>query len=391
MKQALSRAGFLFSRVIFLTVMLMQCRLKTLSLAIALVAFASAARADNCAICGQPINGQIYLMTDEVTGQQVEVCSNCLQLPRCFICGLPVKDGLRLPDGRWLCARDSKTAVLDVEDVQRIFGQVHDDLDHQFARFTSFPTNVDVSVIDRVDVDSMFQLMGNSFESPDVLGVTEPIMTNSVRRYEISLLTGQPLAQLEEVCAHELSHAWVGENVPPERHARLDRNAEEGFCEMMGYLLMDSLGEEGEKKRVLANSYTRGQVQLFIEAEQQYGFDEVLDWMQYGVSGRLVAGQVDEIRDVKMPVDASVEKFAARKDVGSLPPPAPAGLRLQGILWGAAPEAIINGRSFFAGDQFSVRVGQTNETIRCLGISRTAVQIRDVDSGKQEQLDLPAN
>lgn len=349
------------------------------------------AQADNCAICGQPINGAIYLMTDNVTGQRVEVCSNCVKLPLCFICGLPAKDGVQLPDGRWLCRRDAQNAIMDAADVQRVFGQVHDDLDRQFARFTSFPTNVDVSVIDRVDVDSMFQLVGNSFESPDVLGVTEPYTTNGVTRYKIALLTGQPLSQLEEVCAHELSHAWVGENVSPARHARIDRDAEEGFCEMMGYLLMDAMGEQGEKKRVLANAYTRGQVQLFIAAEQEYGFDEILDWMQYGLTGRLQEGHLDEVRDIRMPVSQAIAGFDSRKDVGSLPSAAPSTLQLQGILWSAMPSAIINGRSFSAGDEMKVPVGATTVTVRCLRITKTAVEIQDLSARREERLALPAN
>jgi Protein DA1 len=368
-----------------------QGQLKTLFAAVVLAYFACVARADDCAICGQQINGEIYLMTDHVAGQQVKVCGNCIKLPPCFICSLPVKDGVHLSDGRWLCARDAQSAVMDVDTVQRTFGQIHDYLDQLFPRFTSFPTNVDVSVIDRVDVDSMFRLVGNSFESPDVLGVTQPIMTNGVKRYEISLLTGQPLSQLEEVCAHELSHAWVGENVSPERHARIERDAEEGFCEMMGYLVMDAMGEDGEKKRVLANAYTRGQVQLFIAAEQEYGFDEILDWMQYGVTGRLVEGHLDEVRDIKKPADAAIARFDARRDVGSLPPPSPSSLQLQGIMWGNMPSAIINGRSFFPGDELKVPVGQTSVTIHCLSITKTAVEIRNLDTGEKEQLNLQSN
>src|SRR5580698_476802 len=80
-----------------------------------------AMRADNCAICGEEIHGAAYFLTDKTTGEQVEVCSNCIKLPRCFICGLPVKDGVQLPDGRWLCARDAKLAVLNADDVDRIF------------------------------------------------------------------------------------------------------------------------------------------------------------------------------------------------------------------------------------------------------------------------------
>ena len=369
----------------------MQRGLKNLIMVISIACFAFAARADVCAICGQEIEGKIYLWTDKVTGQEVKVCGNCSQLPTCFICGLPVKDGVNLPDGRRLCARDAQNAVLDVDEVQRIFGQVHDDLDQQFARFTSFPTNVDVSVIDRVDVDSMFRLIGNSFESPDVLGVTQPVMTNDVKRYEISLLTGQPMAQLEEVCAHELSHAWVGENVPAERHARLARDAEEGFCEMMGYLLMDAKGEEGEKKRVLANAYTRGQVQLFIEAEQQYGFDEILDWMQYGVDPKLQEGHLDEVRDVKMPAANAAPGFAVESIVRPAPVAAPATIRLQGIMWGNEPSAIINGQSFFAGDESKVWVGRAKVTIRCIKIEKNVVHIENVKTGEKLDLSLPTN
>ena len=355
-------------------------------------AIAVTARADICAICGQEIHGTVYFVTDKTTGEQVEVCSNCIQLPRCFICGLPVKDGVQLPDGRWLCARDAKVAVLDADDVQRTFYNVHDDLDKLFSRYTTFPTNVDVSVIDQIDVDSL--LAGSSsVENSDVLGFTEGNTVDGQRRYKIGLLSGQSEAQLEEVCAHELSHAWVGENVPPERHARIARDTEEGFCEMMGYLLMDSKGEEGEKKRVLANAYTRGQVQLFVEAEQEYGFDEILDWMQYGVTGRLEDGHLDEVRDVKMPAATAAPGSAAENTPAPLPPPvsAPKALELQGIMWGSLPSAIINGKSFFAGDESSMQIGQVKATIRCINIEKNAVLIQDVDTGKEQELRLSAN
>ena len=279
-------------------------------------------------------------------------------------------------DGRYLCARDAKTVVLKADDARQICGQVKDDIDRLFSRFTSFPTNVDVWVIDRIDVDSMFITEGNNFESPDLLGCIRPETANNKTRYKMSLLTGLPLAQLKETCAHEFSHAWVGENVPKERRARLGRDAEEGFCEMVGYLLMDSQNEEVEKKRVLQNHYTRGQINLFIEAEKRYGFDQVLDWMKYGVTAQLEAGHVDELRDVKMPSAKSVANtnpvisinISTNNKNTNLPAPAPATIKLQGVLWGNRPVAIINGRSFFAKDQKQVKVGGTNVTLRCLGI-----------------------
>jgi hypothetical protein len=289
--------------------------------------------------------------------------------------------------------------VLNDDDIQRTFSNVHDDLDKLFSRYTTFPTNVDVSVIDQIDVDSVMN--SSSVENSDVLGYTQGTTVDSRRRYKIGLLSGQSEAQLEEVCAHELSHAWVGENVPPERHARLQRDTEEGFCEMMGYLLMDSKGDEGEKKRVLANAYTRGQVQLFVEAEQEYGFDEILDWMQYGVTDRLEDGHLDEVRDIKIPASnpainpssqATGNPSPASSPVASAAPvSAPKTIELQGILWGSLPSAIINGKSFFVGDEHAVQVGGSRVTIHCINIEKNAVRIRDVDTGTEQELRLSGN
>jgi hypothetical protein len=362
----------------------------TIVLAILFTCVTFAAPADVCAICGQEIHGTAYFITDKETGQQAEVCSNCMQLPRCYICGLPVKDGTQLPDGRWLCARDAKTAMLNPDDIQQTFSVVQDDLDKMFSRYTSFPTNVDVSVIDQINVDSVMGSGNGSVENSDVLGLTQPKLESGRKRYAIGLLTGQSQGQLEEVCAHELSHAWVGENVSPERHAQIERDTEEGFCEMMGFLYVDSKGNEEEKKRVLANAYTRGQVQLFIEAEQQYGFDEILDWMQYGVTGRLEEGHLDEIRDIKMPASNgnSTPRPAAFIARASVPPATPATIQLQGIMWGGMPSAIINGHSFFTGDEAKVSVGQAKVMIRCVNIAKNTVQIKYVDSGKEQELRL---
>ena len=356
-----------------------------------------------CAVCGEQIRGMGYIMTDQVTGEKEEVCSNCVfTLPRCYICGLPIKPGdeVQLPDGRYLCARDAKTVVIGADDAKQVCADVKDDLDRLFSRFTSFPTNVDVAVIDRVDVDSMFQTLGHGFEGPDLLGCIEPVTDNGVKRYHMSLMIGLPLAELKETCAHEYSHAWVGENVPPERHARIERDAEEGFCEMMGYLLMDSQSEEVEKKRVLSNSYTRGQVKLFIEAEQRYGFDDVLDWMRYGVTSRLEADHLDEIRDVKILPSAGTTSYVppalASGSIESRPlAPAsvsvPSILKLQGIMQGNPPVAIINGHSFFLNDVSAVKIGGTNVTIRCVAIQSNSVRIQNVASGKEQELALPAN
>jgi hypothetical protein len=295
-----------------------------------------------------------------------------------------------LPDGRVLCARDGKTAVVKADEAERISARVKDDLDRRFSRFTVFPANVDVTVIDRIDVDSMYSPGGNDFESPNLLGCIRPETANHETRYKMSLMTGLPLAELKATCAHEYSHAWVGENVPPERRARLGRDAEEGFCELVAYLLMDSQGEEAQEKFILQNHYTRGQIDLFIEAEKRYGFDQVMDWMKYGEAGQLEAGHVDQLRDVKMPLARLVTNNPVVYGGTNKPATAPArtSLKLEGVTWGNRPTAIINGCSFLANDQNPVKIGGTNVMIRCLGIQKTSVRVQDVRSGKEQELRL---
>ena len=351
---------------------------------------------DVCAICGRPIQGTVYIATDKVTNEKKFICSDCIRLPRCAICGLPVKDdGLQLPDGRHLCARDARTAVIKADDAERVCVQVKDNLARLFSRFTSFPDNVDVTVIDRIDVDSMYNPEGNDFESPNLLGCIRPEIVNGAVRYRMRLMTGLPLAELKATCAHEYSHAWVNENVPKERKARLGHDAEEGFCELVAYMLMDSQGEERQKTFILQNHYTRGQIDLFIEAEKRYGFDQVMDWMKYGNLAQLEAGHADQLRDVKMPAAGVVATPSAvyqRTDKPATALPAsPAAIKLEGVLWGNRPMAIINGCSFLANDLSPVKVGGTNVLIQCLGIQKSSVRIRNVNSGQEQELRLPVN
>ena len=148
---------------------------------------------------------------------------------------------------------------------------------------------------------------------------------------------------------HEYAHAWVFENVPPARRKTLSRDAHEGFCEMLAYLLMESLHEEEEMARMLRNTYTRGQIDLFLAAHRQYGINDVVDWMQWGVSSRLKAADLGDIRNVEMPRP----KSTALTNVlvyGQSQAAAPTRLLLKGISSTKnKPLALINDRTFAVG------------------------------------------
>src|SRR5882672_4902709 len=210
---------------------------------------------DRCAMCGDEMAGTTYLVTDKLTREKRHVCYDCVHLAdACFVCGLPVrKDYVRLPDGRFLCARDAKQAVLDAGDAKSICKEVREDLDKLFSRFVTFPTNVEIAIVDRVNLLSLFKIPGNDFECPNVLGYFRATTNHNQIRHEISLMSALRAAELKATCAHEYSHAWVFENVSEARRQALGRDAQEGFCEFVGYLLMDAQREEEQKRAVLRN------------------------------------------------------------------------------------------------------------------------------------------
>ena len=186
----------------------------------------------HCDICGQPFGAQFYLLTDKVTGERKQVCDKCVKVTDvCFACGLPVPtNATRLPDGRVLCERDAKTAVLNDDEARRICSQTIDDLNHVLSRFASFPLkNVDVEVVDRVTLTELFKAPGNDFDCPNVLGYTLSASNHGVVRHRISLMSALTATQLRAVCAHEVSHAWIYENVSSLRRRELGRDAHEGF------------------------------------------------------------------------------------------------------------------------------------------------------------------
>src|ERR1041385_4639508 len=125
---------------------LQQARSKPLGL----LAFACAwmcvcafgADADHCGICGKAFGPTIYTTTDHVTHEKVFLCYACAVFPdECYICGLPaVLNPVKLPDGRFLCARDAKDAVLDESKATALCDEVRDKIDRLFSRFLTLPS-----------------------------------------------------------------------------------------------------------------------------------------------------------------------------------------------------------------------------------------------------------
>jgi hypothetical protein len=363
---------------------------------VALVAFflivmASVRAEEICAVCGKEITGDtVYIFTDKVTNEKKHLCNECSLLPDvCFVCGLPVKENFyRMHDGRVLCARDAKNAVLDPVEEKKICSDVQDEMDRLFSRFTSFPTNIDVHVVDRVTLQALFKVPGNDYDCPDVLGYFRSQTNRHVVRFDISVMSALSRAEVKSTYAHELSHAWVAQNVSGERKENLGKDAEEGFCELIAYLLMDAGNEDAEKKAILQSSYTRGQIDSFVASERAHGLNDVLDWMKWGTDSYLDAADPDRVRAVAMPQEKTTPATALvfRQTTATTVPDV---LTLKGILGGNGHAlALINDRSLAAGESGKVRVGTSNVLVRCLEIRSDSVRIQVGDSGESQVLSL---
>lgn len=341
----------------------------------------AAADPNTCAVCGQPIGDVVYSYEDKVTQEKTHVCEKCEQgLPDCYVCGVPANTNatgfVRLSDGRALCARDSKTAVLQPEDGLRICQELREGLDRLFSRFTAFPeTNVTVGMVDRVHLQELFKLAGNDYQCPDVWGYTQTKTNHNRLEHRISVMTGLPLSWFMATCAHEYSHTWVAEHLSDKRKDQLSRDAEEGFCELVAFLYMDSLHDEAQKALILRNGYTRGQIDLFIAAQKSYGVNEVLDWMQFGTDAQLSASDLNRIRNVSQP--RTVAASLPLQLTGYTTPAPPDTLMLKAIFWDKKrPLALINNHAFEPNEEANVPVATTNVLVRCLEISPDSVRVR---------------
>ena len=61
-------------------------------------------------------------------------------------------------------------------------------------------------------------------------------------------------------------------------------------------------------------------------------------------------------------------------------------MKLNGILWGNPPVAIIGGQSFYVGDVKTVNDGDAEVTIRCVDIQKNLVRIVNTGTGKEQDL-----
>jgi hypothetical protein len=346
---------------------------------------ASAQSYDKCAVCQQPLTGQFYLLATPALAAKQPVCESCTKIETlCFGCGLPVKNNfVKMEDGRLLCEKDARTAVLMQPDAQRVFEEAKRDLLRLFSGFGASPNrNVTVHLVDGLELQRVYKSQRSWHDPSLTVGLTQTrFVAEGELEHTIYVLKGMGPTRLMAVYAHEYAHAWLHENLNPDR--KVEANTVEGFCEVVAYKLMAQRNQEVEKKVILANAYTRGQVNTLLKAQDDYQFYRLVDWMKTGVDTKIEVADTSRVLAVKA---REAPTLVWQPQVTT---PAPETLTLRGI--SGTPNrrfALVNDRTLTKNEVAKVRIGNTNVAVRCLEISQDRVILQINDSPEKTELRL---
>src|SRR5258706_3047481 len=151
---------------------------------------------------------------------------------------------------------------------------------------------------------------------------------------------------------------------------------------------MTERNEAREKKMILANTYTRGQVDAFIKADEELRSYDIVKWMKEGTDKRIDASNTARVRALEShPTDATALPWQA-----ATPTRVPETLVLKGISGSARRRfALINDCTLQQSETGKVRVGATNVVLQCVQIGRDSVVVRIRGEEKTTELYLSDN
>ncbi len=376
----------------------MKIKTKTiLSLCFVLLCvFCAVAETRKCFVCENEIKlgDQAFYEDNHRTGSTNYYCTNCAHLPHhCFVCGANVAaTSKELPDGRYLCPHDAAEVVRSDEESKQICKDVVDDINRQFARWMDFPsTNALVSIGNSLFLNNLVSSSGAKGVCEGTYGATvsNPMNDGSVI-HSIAILSDILKPQIMATCAHEFTHAYIGQNkIRTNRKPKMINEMEEAFCELVSYKYMETKGETVQLQAIEKNGYTKGKFKVLLEADRKYGFNAVLEWIKGGEDEELTLDHLERIRAVNGATAPPSDDLYANLIVGSstkaTPQLAATNLVLKSIS-GAGNHrfAMINSTTFEPMEKAKVRLGATNVLVQCLEIKDASVIIH-VDGTKDNQ------
>jgi hypothetical protein len=215
-----------------------------------------------CTSCGKRIHGRYYR-----NGANAAIyCETCFKgQPRCDVCGGVAGPGIyRLHDGRHICGDCHETAIYDATRAGDLYGRVLGILLRDLGVQLSVPPAL--GLVDRHQMTAlMARVKDKDADQPElVFG----LFVRRGRERSVYVESGLPQILMIQVIAHELAHAWQGENCPLLR----DPLFREGFAEWVAYRVLLALGAVKKAELMTQRTDLYGQgLQSMLALERQAG------------------------------------------------------------------------------------------------------------------------
>lgn len=235
-----------------------------------------------CSICHQPVLGEpvrnawgdTYCRSHEA---EYRKCS-CCQRP---ICPSITRDGYIYGDGRVVCTICRESCIDDDNEAWHAYNEARRYL--RSRGLDMLRTPIPLQLADRKQIAALAHTQSDG----DVFGATLKFIgrqangqrMGSVKK--ISILYGLPVELFISVAAHQLGHAWLCLNSllveQPE--------TEEGFCELLGYLWLESRSTRTSdiwRQMMLENEnpvFANG-LRLALESYRRFSLPRILDQLR---------------------------------------------------------------------------------------------------------------
>lgn len=228
-----------------------------------------------CYTCGQLLK-QKYVQFNGVG----HYCEDCYKRrSACDVCTAPLTDTYwRLSDGRLTCAYCHASAVNDPSAATALYSEMMVVLHRSLGMSLNIPTGL--ALVDRIQLSEIIlqQYDRNGKQAPgtDKLKPEHTLGLYARRgiRRGIYIQTGLPRMVFLQVAAHEIAHAWQGENCPV-LHDQ-DLLVHEGFAEWVAYRVLGDYGYIRAQEQMQARTDIYGQgLKYLLDLEANQGIEGV--------------------------------------------------------------------------------------------------------------------
>lgn len=181
----------------------------------------------NCCLCKQALSGRILR---DAWGNAAHLehsptfCASCDRILSKFTSS----GGYQYSDGRFICGKCKRSAVIDGVSANRSRRKILDLLEK--AGFISIPKNIEIVLTHQGHLSQHSRKGGTAG-----LTLTQIHFSNNKRiglKHQIGVLSGLPKIQFEAILAHELLHVWQHE-----QNIKLSPMYTEGLCELGAFLI----------------------------------------------------------------------------------------------------------------------------------------------------------